>query len=429
MVARINTGNSISKALNYNEKKVQHKQAECLHAHNFLMEVQEMNFYQKKMTFEKLTSLNDRARTNMVHISLNFDPSETLNKEKLVAVADSYMEKIGFKEQPYIIYQHHDTGHPHIHIVTTNIKSDGSRISMHNMGRNQSEYARKAIETEFDLVKAENRKHVISEALQPLNAQKLNPGKRPTKAAMSNVLRIVIPHYKYATLAELNAILSLYNMRADRCGEQTNTYKHQGLLYRVLDNNGNPTGTPIKASRFYMKPTLKNLQERFKENEKLKLPQAQRFRTKIDYILKTHLLINLPKLVSTLKKDGISLVIRQNKDGFIYGLTYVDHISKTVFNGSDLGKPYSAKTILERCNKSGMEQDPSGPAEKNKSQVHEMLQANVYVSSVAHFSQPPIPEHSNNIVDVLLQPGSVIEALPYSLKKTKRKKRRKRLKL
>jgi uncharacterized protein YijF (DUF1287 family) len=49
------------------------------------------------------------------------------------------MEKIGFGEQPYLIYKHEDAGHPHIHIVSTTIKADGSRINTHNIGRNQSE--------------------------------------------------------------------------------------------------------------------------------------------------------------------------------------------------------------------------------------------------------------------------------------------------
>jgi len=32
----------------------------------------------------------------------------------------------------------------------------------------------------------------------------------------------------------------------------------------------------------------------------------------------------------------------------IYGLTFIDHKHRTVFNGSDLGKAYSAKAVTER---------------------------------------------------------------------------------
>ncbi|RZJ23621.1 MAG: hypothetical protein EON51_01690 [Acinetobacter sp.] len=47
-------------------------------------------------------------------------------------------------------------------------------------------------------------------------------------------------------------------------------------------------------------------------------------------------------------KQQIGLVFRKNEKGMIYGLTFVDHKLKTVFNGSDLGKDYSARAITEK---------------------------------------------------------------------------------
>ncbi|HTE11596.1 MAG TPA: relaxase/mobilization nuclease domain-containing protein [Chitinophagaceae bacterium] len=427
MVARINTGKSISKALNYNEKKVQHREAECLHAQNFLKDVNDMNFYEKRKTFEKLTTLNERTQTNMVHISLNFDPSERLSKEKLVEIARSYMEKIGFKDQPYIIYQHNDAGHPHIHIVTTNIRPDGSRISMHNMGRNESEVARKAIEMEFDLVKAESRKQENSQGLNPVNAQKIIHGKQTTKAAISNVLRVIIPQYKYSTLAELNAILKLYNIRADRCGEDTDTYKHQGLLFRVLDENDNPVGTPIKASLFYMKPTLNNLEKRFTENETLKQPHTKRIRAAIDFAFFRNSGVNMKELEKILIKEGISTVVRENKEGVIYGITYVDHKSKCVFNGSDLGKQYSARSIQERCRKQANQPVKTIINSIKKTNRTEIANTPRTASTTAHKPATFVKEPENSLFDSLLSQEKLNDAVPFQLRKTTKKRRRKKL--
>ena len=143
MVAKITIPKSIEAALNYNEKKVQKGNAECLHAANYLADASQMNFYQKLNGFESLNSLNERASTKTLHVSLNFDQSEKLSIEKLVEVANVYMNKIGFGEQPFFVYKHEDAGHPHIHIVSTTIKGDGSRINTHNIGRNQSEKSKK----------------------------------------------------------------------------------------------------------------------------------------------------------------------------------------------------------------------------------------------------------------------------------------------
>jgi hypothetical protein len=103
MVARINTGKSISKALNYNEKKVQQNDAKLLLAHNFIKGPDQLTFYDKLRSFEKLTSLNERTTTNTLHVSLNFDPSENLPDEKLTVIAASYMKRIGFGNQPYLV--------------------------------------------------------------------------------------------------------------------------------------------------------------------------------------------------------------------------------------------------------------------------------------------------------------------------------------
>ena len=110
MVAKITIPNSIKRALNYNEQKMKEGVAECIYAHNFLKDAERLNFYEKLNRFEKLISLNKRASTNTVHISLNFGVDEKIERSKLAEIASVYMEKIGFAEQPYLVYQHLDAG-------------------------------------------------------------------------------------------------------------------------------------------------------------------------------------------------------------------------------------------------------------------------------------------------------------------------------
>ncbi|MFX9193231.1 relaxase/mobilization nuclease domain-containing protein, partial [Acinetobacter baumannii] len=71
-----------------------------------------MNFYQKLAGFERLNSLNERATTKTLHVSLNFDASEKLAESKLLQIANDYMNNIGFGEQPFLVYKHEDAGHP-----------------------------------------------------------------------------------------------------------------------------------------------------------------------------------------------------------------------------------------------------------------------------------------------------------------------------
>ena len=128
MVAKITIPSSVRRALNYNEHKLKEGHAQCIYAHQFLKDASQLNFYEKLNRFQALTELNKRASTNAIHISLNFAMEEKFGNEKLIEIASTYMEKIGFGYQAYLVYKHLDAGHPHLHIVSTNIKKDGRRI-------------------------------------------------------------------------------------------------------------------------------------------------------------------------------------------------------------------------------------------------------------------------------------------------------------
>lgn len=49
-------------------------------------------------------------------------------------------------------------------------------------------------------------------------------------------------------------------------------------------------------------------------------------------------------LIARLKTEHIDAVFRRTEDGRVYGATFVDHGSRTVLNGSALGKEYAART-------------------------------------------------------------------------------------
>ena len=201
-----------------------------------------------------------------MHISLNFDVSESnLPKEKLLEIADAYMDKVGFGNQPYLVYQHHDAGHPHLHVATINIQSDIKRIDLHHLGIRKSEPARKEIEELFGLVRAQDQKK-REYNLEPIS-QRVQYGKLESKKAIQNVLNFVVKNYKYTSLPELNAVLKQYNVWADKGGENSRVAQHNGLLYHILNPDGKPIGVPIKASSFYSKPTLENLEKKYSTNE------------------------------------------------------------------------------------------------------------------------------------------------------------------
>lgn len=382
MVAKFISGKSIKGALNYNEHKVRSGQAALIFAVDFTKDADQLTFNDKLKQLQDLADKNRRASTHAVHISLNFDQDDKLNEDKLCRIASSYMEKIGFDGQPYLVYQHYDAAHRHIHIVTTNIKNDGSRISLHNIGKNQSEKARKEIEKEFNLIRAESKKKEQQQYVNPIDVRKAIYGKSETKRSISNIVRMVTRTYKYTSLPELNAVLRQYNVTADRGAKGSLIYDKKGLVYILIDEKGNKVGVPIKASSIYGKPTLPFLEKQFQLNEALRKPHKNQLKDAIDSVIQSNPK-DLISLTATLGKKGILVLLRNNEQGIIYGVTYIDNRTKCVFNGSDLGKPYAAKGILDRLSNHKTELSRPGYFESTKP-IEAKINTNVPLSEESH---------------------------------------------
>lgn len=180
MVAILSPGRYLRQAFHYNENKVKEGVAEILHAENYHRDTRSVSAYDRLHMLEKMAAINPRVKVNSLHISLNFDPSEQLPRDKMVIIAREYMEGLGFGNQPYLVYQHHDSGHPHLHILTTNVQLDGTPISFHHLANRKSEPTRKALEKKMDWWSPRVVGNVPSSGNLPIHTGR-NTGKRKQK--------------------------------------------------------------------------------------------------------------------------------------------------------------------------------------------------------------------------------------------------------
>ena len=350
MVAKITTGKNIRGALHYNENKLVKGNADLLLANGFMDDSDSVGLHDKLVQFREFTDKNKRTKTNTLHISLNFSPKDELDDEKLKKIAMTYMEGIGFGDQPYLVYQHFDAAHPHIHILTTNIREDGKRIETHNLGKNQSELTRKSIEERFRLIKAEDQKKEQAYMLRTISMGKPQYGQSETKAAIANIVTEVMRTYKFTSLAEFNAALRQFNVTAYRGEPESRMYQKKGLVYSISDGDGNRLGVPIKASSIHSSPTFQNLEKRFGQNKESRKQHKSRAVKTIENILTKPEAKGLVRLKAALSKKGIHAVFRTNDQGRLYGVTFVDNVTRSVFNGSDLGKHLSANALHQKFN-------------------------------------------------------------------------------
>lgn len=345
MVARIASGKSIRGVLVYNERKVERAEAQLLLAAGFPRGIASLSFMNKLERFEKLTRQNERTKTNTIHISLSFSRKDQLNDHLLREIAQDYMTAIGFGSQPFLVYRHFDTAHPHIHIASVNIDSDGQRIETHNIGKNQSQKARREIEDRYRLLKAEEQSREEKYLLRAVDPGVVRYGKSELKSAVSRTVREVVDYYQYTSFEELNAVLRQFNVTAYRGKPGGMMYEKEGLTYHVLDGKKKKIGIPIKASSIYGSPTLKNINKKYGRNKEERKPYAIRLKRLLDKAISTAK--SPAELEAKLKENGIKVLLHCNEN-MVYGATFIDNDTRCVFKGSSLGKEFSAKSFLER---------------------------------------------------------------------------------
>lgn len=347
MQAKITPVRSILKALRYNEQKVAQGKAERIHAENFLTDHDRLTKADILERFRQRSTFNEHMKDDGFHISLNYGKKEDLDNKTLSQLCNRYNAGMRLEDQPNVGYKHNDAGHTHVHIVATSVKANGDRIDLHPRDYVNSVILCKQLEKEFSLEKLIGVTDDQKEEFSVDHAQKVVYGEPGLKRAISNVLNTVVDHYNYTSLNELNAILRQYNVTANPGEEGSRLNKVGGLLYQAIDSDGARIGVPIKASLFLLKPTLKNLEQRFTKNQTQRETHRERLSTAIEWALAGRT-PTWERLREDLEKKGIDMITNNGKDDTLR-IFFIDHLEKCAFEGKNLGAGYTLDDLRTRC--------------------------------------------------------------------------------
>ncbi len=357
MVAKISLGNSLYGSLVYNGEKINKEHGRVLDTNKLYNDgTGTINIQRVFEDFKRWMPQATKAEKTMMHISLNPHPDDRLSEAQYIQIAHEYMEKMGFAEMPYLVVKHEDIGRHHIHIVALRVRPDGSAIDSKNNYYRSKEITRE-LEKKYGLHTAERQK-----ITPDMPIKKIDPN-GDIKRQVANTVKMVGMRYKFQTLGEYNAILSLYNIRCEEADGRVNGREYHGLVYFATDDEGMTIASPFKASRlgkFAGRDAIEQRYERAKE--KIDVRPTKR---KVAAVMEQS--SGKDDFIARLKAENIDLVLRYTNDSRIYGATYIDHNTHTVLNGSRLGKEFSANAI---------EKWFSNPAEKPIVQTHSNTQDN-----------------------------------------------------
>ncbi|MBE9487922.1 MAG: relaxase/mobilization nuclease domain-containing protein [Bacteroidetes bacterium] len=345
MIAKINVGNSLLGALTYNQNKINNDKGKVL-CTNKITEREDGSFSIRSCMIDFDNQLQKDVKTEkpILHISLNPHPNDVLSNEQLTSIAQEYMEKMGYGNQPYIVYKHEDISRHHIHIVSTNIDETGKKISDSNNFYKSKKITRE-LEEKYGLYSAEKNKQN-----KVFDFKKVDSYEGNLKNQITNIIKPLVARYHFMSFREYKTLLSTYNIYAEEVVGKVNGRNYQGIIYQATDNKGNKVGNPLNSSIFGKYVGYNAIQKKFEKskntikNKEFKRQTHQR----ITSALNTTSDKNYFK--DTLSKQGIDVLFRENESGRIYGVTFIDHNNNCVFNGSRLGKDLSANSFEKYFN-------------------------------------------------------------------------------
>lgn len=348
MIAIIDRGVNLYGALAYNHLKVEKGKGQILFTNRIIETPSgEYSVAQLVHSFDPYLIVNRNTEKPTLHISINPDPKDIVSDDKFREMTEQYMREMGYGQQPFVVFKHTDLDRTHIHIVSVCVDAEGRKISDKFEKRRSMDVCRE-IERKYGLIPATEKKERQNDKI----FRAVDYEKGDIKSQIASVVRYLPKYFKFQTLGEYNALLSLFNITSERVEGELHGKMKKGLVYMALNEKGERVGLPFKASLFGKIAGLVALELHF---EKCKMVLKD---SKVKDLLKVTIDIALQSSNSEmdfkrlLAENGINVVVRRNDTGRLYGMTFIDHNSRTVWNGSRLGKEFSANMFNDNWNNS-----------------------------------------------------------------------------
>lgn len=342
MVAKITVGTSLYGALAYNGMKVNEGEGKLLAGNKVFDDGSgRVDIARAEQDFKRYMPENVRTRNKVIHISLNPHPDDRLTDMEMESLAREYLEKLGYGDQPYLIFKHEDINRHHLHIVTVRVDENGRSIDTRNNFYRSKQITRE-LEQKYGLHDAERRNRRLDTPLHKVDASAGD-----VKKQVGNTVKALNAQYRFQSMGEYRALLSLYNVTVEEVQGNVRGREYHGLVYSATDDAGDKVGNPFKSSLFGKTVGYEAVERKFarskQEIKDRKLAEMTK-RTVLSVLADTY---DKETFVSRLKEKGIDTVLRHTEEGRIYGATFIDHCTGSVLNGSRMGKELSANALQE----------------------------------------------------------------------------------
>ena len=206
MVAKSNRCVSLYGAVIYYQRKVDEATARIIAGNRMITDLtgNPLTVMQQTLwAFESYLAANRNTEKPVLHISLNPSVDDRLTVGQCAELAREYMQKMGYGDQPYIVYVHEDIDRRHIHIVSTCVNEKGEKID-DAYEWNRSMKACRELERKFGLKQVEDKR---KDLLEPY-LKKADYQYGDVKMQVSNIVKSMFGTYRFQSFGEYIAFLS-----------------------------------------------------------------------------------------------------------------------------------------------------------------------------------------------------------------------------
>lgn len=342
MVAEITAPDSLKNVLGYNFGKVNSGTASVILSSGLSVnEDGETDLLRALTDMQNRIPSGIRTKKTVFHCSINPHPDDLLSVQQLRDIAEEYMERMGYGNQPYIVFKHNDIAREHIHVVSLRVDSFGKKLPHAFEGR-RSKKITDDLELKYGLIPSGNRKNRKEDAtLKELKPAELNSGN--VQKQITDIVRMLLKRYAFQSPAEMNLLLARYNITVEEVRKEYKGKQYDGLVYAITDRDGNKLMSPVHASKIGRGTGFAAVARHFETSKVVVKSKAPMLRKAIIEVMKAS--PDKERFLEEMKARNVDVLIRQNEQGRIYGITFIADDLGVVANGSRLGKGYAANVF------------------------------------------------------------------------------------
>jgi len=358
MIPWITTGGYLKGLLQYNEDKEEESAARLIHSNTHDNTVNTFKAQYKELTAES------KRKHNLMHISLNFHPDDKpkLDPEFYKKITEEFLFEFGYPlDQPYVIYEHADKNHPHIHIAVPMHLTTGGVINNKFTARRMIKIAR-VLESKHGL------KRVIEIPKLLKEKAKYGKGYKENLIALKELTSSVMQQ-RPASLSELDKVIErypvIYNGEKAYLGYNIDLSK-KGITFFLKNDNGEQIAKGIKGTK------INNLSYPVFDDKLKTNASTQGVRIEIIKSIVRESLSNNERLLdfitwkSELKSQGIKIELFYTKDNDIFGLSFIDEITGVRYKASELDRKYSWAQLKKHFDPNTLYQEDINKTETKK---------------------------------------------------------------